>query len=172
MTFSFTITELSVFEYKLSVCKEELNLILSDRKTSLWKYLKILFAAKLWNRYKKCIKFWQFKQLASLNHGVVWIGRGPKDHLVPVPRKGYFPLDQVPSSLPLNTSRNGPVLHHPHSEEFSLISNPDLFQYYAITPCPIDLCPCKTFFSTSLVCLNHHGKCFLAKLSLPSTSWE
>lgn len=73
---------------------------------------------------------------------MVWIGWVLKDDAFPIQipvRKGYFPLDQVLSNLTLNTSRRGvsttsllapvPVPYHPPSEEFSLVSNPDFFQF-------------------------------------------
>jgi len=46
-----------------------------------------------------------------------------------------------------------PVPHHPHSEEFPsyIYSKSTVFQFKAMTPCPLPTCPCKMSLPSSLV---------------------
>jgi len=84
----------------------------------------------------------------------------------PATGQGHLPLDQVaqsPIQPGLEPCQGGGIYnfsgqpvsvpHHPHSKEFlSYIQFKFvLFQFKAITPCPITTCPCKKSLSSFLV---------------------
>jgi len=103
-----------------------------------------------------------------MNHGMVWAERDLIDRPVPLPchGQGHLPPDQAAQSLVqpgLEDCQGGgshsfsgqpvPGPHHPQSKEFLpyIQSKSPLFQFKAITPCPISTCPCKKSLSSFLV---------------------